>query len=80
MADMKTYFEEPTQVNFYWDDDSGEDGDYIGGIAIGDQIICGCCGGVFDVTEVIESAPVGITPIIPLPWIDISETIKGDQE
>ena len=79
MADMKTYFEEPTQVEFYWNDENGEtDGDYIGGIAYCDEVICGCCGGTISIKEIIEDAPVGITPIIPLKWIDINEEIKGD--
>ena len=48
------YFEVPTQVKF-WDVDGDH---YIGGIAYRDKIICGCCGGIFDISEIYESAPV----------------------
>lgn len=44
------YFEAPTQVKFW-------DGRYIGGIAYRDEIICGCCGGIFKISDVYEVAP-----------------------
>ena len=51
-----SYFEVPTQVKF-WDDHSGH---YIGGIAYRDEIICGCCGTVFRISEIYEVAPDGL--------------------
>jgi hypothetical protein len=59
-------FDAPTQVMFRIE---GEE-DYKGGIAFGDKIICGCCGGIveFDDCEIIET----------LPWCDISNEILGD--
>lgn len=71
------YFDVPTQVKF-WDAHSGH---YIGGIAYRNEIICGCCGGIFDITELIEFAPDTIKedPIIPYyNWVDISNDICGD--
>lgn len=49
---MKTYFEKPTQVMFF-----DEEGTRQFGIAYEDYIICGCCGGVFYIDDVIADAP-----------------------
>lgn len=43
------YFKVPTQVKFW-------DGRYIGGIAYRDEIICGCCGGIFRISDIYEVA------------------------
>lgn len=67
---MNMFFERPTQVKF-WDD-----GRWIGGIGYRDEIICGCCGGIFEVNELLEDNPNGI---VRLPWIDINEEIRGDE-
>lgn len=73
------YFEVPTQVKF-WDVDV--DGDhYTGGIAYRNEIICGCCGGIFDISEIYESAPDTLEEdliVIPDRWVDISHEICGD--
>ena len=47
---MKKYdhFLVPTQVKF-WDYSNGR---YKGGIAYRNEIICGCCGGVFNIRSV----------------------------
>ena len=74
----KTYhFDSPTQVVF-WD----VDGDHwIGGIAYGDVVICGCCGGVIPIEEIIEFAPADIVePICAYGnWCDISDDIVGGE-
>lgn len=44
------YFEIPTQVKFW-------DGRYIDGIAYRDEIICGCCGGIFRISDIYKVAP-----------------------
>ena len=44
------YFDVPTQVRFW-------EGRYIDGIAYRDEIICGCCGGIFSISNIYESAP-----------------------
>ena len=70
-------FEKPTQVAF-WDVDGNH---YIGGIAYGSEIICGCCGGVIDIVEVYEFAPKGVTPIIVYDdWEAFNDSIIGDDE
>ena len=64
---MKQYFETPTQVLFKQDVNSAE---WFAGIAYHDEIICGCCGGIVEVSE---------TELIqPLPWVNISDAIAGD--
>ena len=69
------YFEVPTQVKF-WDVDGDH---YIGGIAYRDEIICGCCGGVFDISEIYESAPDTLEdPIVVYDWVNISSEICGE--
>ena len=71
------YFEVPTQVKFW--DDCGER--YFGGIAYRDEIICGCCGGVFDISEIYESAPDTLKEdpiVIPDRWVDFSHEICED--
>lgn len=66
------FFEKPTQVMF-WPDGEKK---WIGGIGYRNKIICGCCGSVFEVSELLRDNPNGI---IQLPWIDISEEICGDE-
>lgn len=70
------FFEVPTQVKFY---EAAEE-DYIGGIAYRNEIICGCCGSVLEISDVIvEAEEEGIEePIIKLPWIDIQSEIIGE--
>lgn len=70
------FFEVPTQVKFY---EAAEE-DYIGGIAYRNEIICGCCGSVFEISDVIvEAEEDGIEePIVKLPWIDIQSEIIGE--
>ena len=71
------YFEVPTQVKF-WD----IDGDH-GGIAYQDKIICGCCGGIFDISEIYEFAPDTLEedPIVIYDnWVDISNEICGEEQ
>ena len=59
-------FEKPTQVKFF----DPEEKETLYGIGIDDEIICGCCGSVFEASEV-ENIEI-------LPWIDISEAICGN--
>lgn len=77
---MKKYYEVPTQVKFY---DIDEDR-WIGGIAYEKIIICGCCGGYIEIFDLLEEAKeAGIKPnmiIQELPWIDIDEAIRGEDD
>ena len=64
-----TYFDKPTQVAF-----RDSEGNRRGGIAYCDEIICGCCGGIFSIEEIYEFSIVD-DPIVPLSWIPIDEDI-----
>lgn len=71
------YFEVPTQVKF-WDYTNGR---YHGGIAYRDEIICGCCGGIFKISDVYEVAPDTLDndPIVVYKgWVGLSSEICGD--
>ena len=69
------YFETPTQVAF-WDENQ-----YVGGIAYKDEIICGCCGGVVKIDEIIEFAPSDVKPIIDYhDWIPLDDEILADEQ
>lgn len=70
------FFEIPTQVKFY---EAAEE-DYIGGIAYRNEIICGCCGSILEISDVIaEAEEDGIEePIVKLPWIDIQSEVIGE--
>lgn len=61
------FFDKPTQVKFY----DGEDWNY--GIAYHEIIICGCCGGIFEIDDVLASGH----SIEQLTWIPLNEEIKG---
>lgn len=69
---MRQHFENPTQVLFKQDEETMcENGvEWFAGIAYHDEIICGCCGGIVEVseTELIQT----------LPWVNISDAIAGD--
>lgn len=69
---MNMFFERPTQVKF-WDADNEK---WVGGIGYRDEVICGCCGGIFEVNELLEDNHDGI---IRLPWVDINEEIRGEE-
>ena len=69
------YFDEPTQVVFA---DPDNEGKWLVGIAYKDEIICACCGGVFEIAEVLEAVPEGGQTICPYDdWSDISTDICG---
>ena len=68
---MKQYFEIPTQVLFKQDEETMRENGvkWFAGIAYHDEIICGCCGSIVEVSE---------TELIqPLPWVNISNAIAG---
>ena len=70
------YFEVPTQVKFW-------DGRYIGGIAYRDEIICGCCGGIFRISDIYEVAPDTLDndPIVVVNgWKGLSDKICGESD
>lgn len=66
---IKKFYPKPKQVK--WFDNLG--GVWVGGIAFGHVIICGCCGSIieldnFEKGEVVEYED----------WIDIEEEIRGE--
>lgn len=68
------HFEAPTQVAFVdeWNDNDEPDMDMvIGGIAYGNEIICGECGSIVDLEDVAAL-------YIFNDWVTISEEILGD--
>ena len=64
----------PRQVMFY----DGED--MCPGIMIGDKIACACCGGLFEVDDVVANAREDGREAIRLfeYWVDLSTEIEGD--
>ena len=68
---MSKHFDAPTQVVFTFD--NGTNRERCAGIAYGDQIICACCGGIFEMGEdiVIEKG---------LPWVSLCEEICPDED
>ena len=63
------------QVKF-WD---GEN--WCAGFMVGRRLVCGCCGGIFDVDEILsEGREEGLeNPIVVLDtWVDVSNEIWGD--
>ena len=85
----KTWYDVPTQVIFVDVQDAVERPVYrlIGGIAYGDVIICGECGGKisledlyedYDVAAAAGGAKLPDAPIYELPWSSIDEAITGD--
>ena len=73
------YFEKPKQVMFA---DPESPGEWLIGIAHYDEIICACCGGVFSIDEVVETAAEDgvVNAIYPYEdWIDIAYEISGGE-
>lgn len=68
MRTVKDFYEEATQVKFTLPDE--DDTREIGGIAYKNFIICGECGGVCLIRDVIITEE--------LPWCPISEEIIGN--
>ena len=72
------YFETPVQVMFH---DVDNPGSWRAGIAYKDEIICGCCGGVFEISEIVEfSDGVVKCPIYLYDcWNDLTDEIMGGE-
>lgn len=79
-------FDVPTQVAFYnlYDEVSEDENDidisfhYCGGIAYGNVIICGCCGGIINIDELFDECPANRVPLYKFDtWLDVSDEIIG---
>ena len=76
---MEMYFDRPKQVVFADPDNAG---DWIVGIAYKDEIICACCGGIFNIDDVVEQAAAdGVKQAIyPYEeWNDVACEIVGGE-
>lgn len=71
-----TYFEVPTQVKFF--DYDGRH--YVGGIAYRDEIICGCCGGIFNISDIYQFSPITMKEFDDEPIIVINKWQPIDYE
>lgn len=49
---MKLYYDKPTQVKFI-----SYDGTIRTGIAYKDEIICACCGGIYEIEDLLLRQP-----------------------
>ena len=75
----KPYFDTPKQVVFADPDNAGE---WNVGIAYRDEIICACCGGIFEIADVVEMAKEAGCKQAIYPyedWIDIAYEISGGE-
>ena len=74
------YYGTPCQVKFV---DCGDPDNITlcGGIAYHDFVICGCCGTILSIQEIIDDAVANgyhwDDAIIELEWLDISDEILG---
>ena len=76
---MKNYFDEPTQVVFTDPDNYGE---WLVGIAYKDEVICACCGGIFNIECVVAAAEAEgiVNPIYSYDnWVDLTDEITGGE-
>ncbi|MBO5804230.1 MAG: hypothetical protein J6R25_04060 [Bacteroidales bacterium] len=74
----KPYFETPKQVMFHDIDDPHS---WLPGIAYKDEIICACCGGVYEIAEVCELSEGYVDQAIyPYEdWINLADEIYGGE-
>lgn len=73
------YYGTPCQVRFY----NADKGEYCGGIALHDFIICGVTGNILITDKVVERAAVdGIhwdDAVIEMEWLNISDAIFNNK-
>ena len=71
------FYEKPKQVIFA---DPENPGDWLAGIVFHDCIICSCCGGVFEIEDVVKQAKEDgvVNPIYEYEdWSDLTDDIFG---
>ena len=85
IEDIPSYYEQPTMVRFFdpnYIDDYEVENRYetpmLGGIAYQDVVICGCCGGTFNLRELNEWNKTQNLEYEELEWIDIVDAIVGE--
>lgn len=67
---MKRYYETPMQVRWF----DSVNNRWIGGIAYKGEVICGCCGGVFELDSFKEDEVEELGGY----WVNIEEEIRGE--
>ena len=75
--EKRYYFDKPKQVVFA---DPENPGDWLCGIAYRDEVICSCCGGVFEIDEVVKMAAEDgvINPFYSYEdWSDLTDDLFG---
>ena len=76
---MKNFYTEPTQVVFADPDNQGE---WLAGIAYKDEVICACCGGAFEICDIVKSAEESDVknPIYEYRyWADLTAELTGGE-
>jgi hypothetical protein len=73
--EIKSYYNEPTMVSFLYGDED-DNIERIYGIAYNDVIICSCCGGIFLITEVIETAEENDIEFEEYDWVPFTDYIS----
>ena len=78
----KKFFNYPVQVAFWdynADMESSDEEHWLTGIAYKDEVICGCCDGIFPIDEIYQFAPKRISnPLRPYKsWVTLVDEIKG---
>ena len=79
--DTKLFDEHPTQVVWIAFDDNHESLDTAAGILYRGEIICGCCGGVVEVSDLLDYDQFWLLYLdekLHGVWIDFHELIGGD--
>jgi hypothetical protein len=78
-------FDEPKQVKFIDFDRGSDETTWLGGIAYGEEIICGCCGGTISLKDYYEDwdnfgkdeHPEVEEPLVVYGyWVDIERDIR----
>lgn len=74
------YYSHPVQIRF-WEPCVKR---YVGAIAYKDFVICGCCGSLIPIQDIIDTAKEFSNmnedeAIVELDWIDINQEIVGGQ-
>ena len=70
---VKTFYTEPKIVRFVQPLEDGEL-DTIVGLAVGDRIMCTCCGGLFNTCDIIKLAESGFDiQYEEFDWFDFSD-------
>lgn len=72
----KNFFDVPTQVRFFEMSEEVDDSRYSPGIAYKNEVICACCGAIFEVETIEEWArEAGVPPFFVKVWYDFGNMI-----